>query len=178
MRAGSWAKALLRASTEFLPAEVEFTIWDGLGAVPLFNEDLEGGPAPAAVADLRQLIDRCDALVIVTPEYNRSIPGVVKNALDWASRPYGQTVLKDKPVAALSTSPLPTGGASALSEVHKVLTLLGAAVVEANMAIGQVHTRIDAEGRISDPDLAARLTELLVNVVNYARARRPPFVEA
>lgn len=166
LRAASWARALLRATTELLPANVGFTIWDGLGEVPLFNEDLESGPVPPAVADMRQLIDRADALLIATPEYNQSIPGVLKNALDWASRPYGQTVLKDKPVAAVGTSPLPTGGMSALSDVRKVITLLGAEVVEADLTIGQVHTRID-EGRISDPELAARITELLLKVANH-----------
>jgi chromate reductase, NAD(P)H dehydrogenase (quinone) len=172
LRAASWARALLRATAELLPADVGFTIWNGLGEVPLFNEDLESGPEPPAVADLRRVIDRSDALLIATPEYNRSIPGVLKNALDWASRPYGQTVLKSKPVAAVGTSPLPSGGASALSDVRKVITLLGAEVVEADLAIGQVHTRIDAEGRISDPELAARVTELLVKVVNHVASSR------
>ena len=148
LRAASWARASLRAIAELLPGDVRLTIWDGLGAVPLFNEDLETGPAPDAVADMRELIDESDALLIATPEYNRSIPGVLKNALDWASRPYGQTVLKDKPVAVVGTSPLPTGGASALSDVRTALALLGADVVEADLAIGQVHTRIDAGGRI------------------------------
>ncbi len=78
----------------------------------MFDEDLESGPAPAAVADMRALIERSDAVLVVTPEYNQSIPGVLKNALDWASRPYGQTVFKDKPVAVVGTSPLPSGGAS------------------------------------------------------------------
>jgi chromate reductase, NAD(P)H dehydrogenase (quinone) len=172
LRAASWAQALLRATTELLPANVGLIIWDRLGEVPLFNQDLESGPAPAAVADLRQLIDRSDALLIATPEYNQSIPGVLKNALDWASRPFGETVLKDKPVAALGTSPLPTGGMSALSDVRKMITLLGADVVEADLTIGQVHTRIDAEGRISDAALAARVTELLVKVANHVASSR------
>jgi chromate reductase, NAD(P)H dehydrogenase (quinone) len=173
LRSASWAKALLRATAELLPANVRLTVWDGLGAVPLFNEDLESGPAPTEVADLRELIQRSEALLIVTPEYNSSIPGVLKNVLDWASRPFGQTVLKGKPVAAIGTSPLPSGGASALSDVERVLTLLGAAVVDARLAIGQVHTRIDAEGRFSDPELADRITELLVKVTEIANGHGP-----
>jgi chromate reductase len=178
LRAASWARALLRAATEWLPDNARLTIWDGLGAVPLFNEDLEIGPVPDAVEDLRELIRRSDALLIVTPEYNMSIPGVLKNALDWASRPFGQTVLKDKPVAAVGTSPLPTGGASALSDVKRVLTLLGAEVVGAELAIGQVHTRIDAEGRISDPGLAGQIKELLVKMAQHAPTIGPTLVDA
>jgi len=178
LRAASWARALLRAATELLPDNVRLTIWDGLGEVPPFNEDLESGPVPSAVADMRELIQRCDALLIATPEYNRSVPGVLKNALDWASRPYGQTVLKSKLVAVVGTSPLPSGGASALSDVERVLTLLGAEVVDADLAIGLVHSRIDAEGRLSDPELAARITDLLVKVARQAGADTPAFADA
>ncbi len=178
LRGASWARSLLRATTELLPADVRLAIWNDLGAVPLFNEDLESGPIPPAVADLRELIQSSDALLIVTPEYNNSIPGVLKNVLDWASRPFGQTVLKNKLVAVVGTSPLPTGAASALSDVESVLTLLGAEVVEADLAIGQVHTRIDAEGRISDRELAVRITELLVKIANQARAASPALADA
>jgi chromate reductase len=173
LRAGSWARAFLRAAGDGLPADVGLTIWDGLGSVPLFNEDLESGPAPSAVADLRELIRRSDALLIATPEYNRSIPGVLKNALDWASRPYGATVLKGKPVAAFGTSPLPTGGVSALSDLQRVLTGIGADVVAADLVVPQVHTRIDAEGGISDPESADGVARLLVQLAEYAAARRP-----
>jgi chromate reductase, NAD(P)H dehydrogenase (quinone) len=178
LRAASWARSLLRSTAEFLPANVRLAIWDDLGAVPPFNEDLESGPTPLAVADLRELIQSSDALLIVTPEYNNSIPGVLKNALDWASRPYGQTVLKNKLVALVGTSPLPTGGASALADVENVLTLLGAEVVEADLAIGQVHTRIDAEGRISDLQLALRITELLVKIAHRVRVPTPATADA
>ena len=173
LRAASWARSLLRATATRLPANIGLTIWDGLETVPPFNEDLEIGPAPAAVADLRQLIDRSDALLIVTPEYNRSIPGVLKNALDWASRPFGWSVLTSKPVAAVGTSPLPSGGALALSDLHRVLTGIGAEVVEADLAISQVNTRFDAEGQISDSELADRITQLLVKVAEQAAARGP-----
>jgi chromate reductase len=168
LRAGSWARSLLRATARRLPDHIVLNVWDGLHAVPLFNEDLESGPPPAAVAEMRHLVERSDALVIATPEYNQSIPGVMKNALDWASRPFGQSVLTGKPVAAVGTSPLPTGGASALSDVRKVLTILGADIVEADLTVAEVHTRIDAEGSFSDPDLALRVTRLVVNVATRA----------
>lgn len=172
LRAGSWARALLRAAVRHQPADVRLTVWDGLGSVPLFNEDAED-PVPSGVDEMRQLIARSDALVIATPEYNRAIPGVMKNALDWASRPYGASVLTGKPVAVVGTSPLPTGAASAVSEVERVLTALRAEVVDAELAIGQVHTRIGADGEISDPELAVRVTELLDKL---ARAAASPSV--
>jgi chromate reductase len=178
LRAASWARSLLRAMAEQLPPNVRLTIWDGLEAVPAFNEDLEGGPTPAAVTDMRQLIDRSDALLIVTPEYNTSMPGVLKNALDWASRPYGQSVLIDMPVAVVGTSPLPTGGARALADVERVLTAIRAEVAEAELAIPQVNTRFDAAGRISDPELADRLAQMLVKLAEHVAARRPALASA
>ena len=111
--------------------------------------------------------NRSDALLIATPEYNTSIPGVLKNALDWASRPYGESVLENKPVVAIGTSPLPTGAASALSDLQRVLTAVHAQVIEAELAIPQVHTRIDAQGRIPDPELAARIRQLVIKVVQH-----------
>ena len=178
LRTSSWARALLRAVSDRLPVGVRLTIWDGLGSVPPFNEDLESGPPPSAVADMRALIERSDVLLIATPEYNASMPGFLKNALDWASRPYGSSVLTGKPVAAVGTSPLPTGGASALSDLQRLLTLIGAKVVEAELAIAQVHTRIDPEGRIADPELAERVTRLLIKVTEHAAARRPALARA
>jgi chromate reductase, NAD(P)H dehydrogenase (quinone) len=171
LRSGSWARTMLRAMAEQRPSNVEITIWNGLDQVPPFNEDLESGPAPTAVADMRQVIQRSDALVIATPEYNQSIPGVLKNALDWASRPYGQSVLTHKPVAVVGTSPLPTGGASALTDVTKVVSLLGAEVIEAELAVGQVHTRIDVESHFLDLELATRVAKLLDKIVACVAAR-------
>lgn len=172
LRSASWARSLLQAAANRQPVNVRVTVWGGLDAVPLFNEDAED-PAPAGVAEMRQLIARSDALLIATPEYNRAIPGVLKNALDWASRPYGASVLTDKPVAVVGTSPLPSGAASALSDVRDVLSILGAEVVEADLAIGQVHTRIDESGKICDPELAVRVTELLVKLAHSAEVARP-----
>jgi chromate reductase len=122
---------------------------------------------------MRQVIDRSDALLIATPEYNTSMPGVLKNALDWASRPYGGSVLQNKPVAAIGTSPLPTGAASALSDLKRVLTAVRAEVIEAELAIPQVHTRVDAHGSISDSELADRIRQLLVTVVTHVSAGGP-----
>jgi len=173
LRSASWARALLRAATKHQPANVRLTVWDGLESVPLFNEDAED-PTPSGVAEMRQLIARSDALLIVTPEYNMAIPGVMKNALDWASRPSGASVLTDKPVAVIGTSPLPTGAGSAVSDVERVLTVLRAEVLEAELAVGQVHTRIDADGEISDPELAVQVTELLTKLAQASVSQSVP----
>ncbi len=181
LRSASWARSLLRALVNRQPDYVRITVWDGLGKVPLFNEDAED-PLPGGVAEMRQLMEKSDALLIVTPEYNQAIPGVLKNALDWASRPPGGSVLTNKPVAVIGTSPLPTGAVSALSDVKAVLSALRADVIEADLAIGQVHARIDAKGEISDPELAVRVMELLVKLARAAMTRRstsiPPEPEA
>jgi chromate reductase, NAD(P)H dehydrogenase (quinone) len=171
LRSASWARSLLRATASRQPDNVRVTVWNGLGAVPLFNEDAED-PVPAGVEAMRQLIERSDALLIATPEYNGAIPGVLKNALDWASRPYGESVLTHMPVAVVGTSPLPSGAASALCDVQEVLSVLRAEVVEADLAVGQVHTRIGAEDEISDPELAARVTKVLVKLARAVRTSR------
>jgi chromate reductase len=142
LRAGSHARALLRTAARHMPPGFRLTIWDGLAGVPPFSEDLEAAPAPDAVAELRQLIGAADAVLIVTPEYNGSVPGQLKNALDWASRPRGAAVLEGKPAAVISTSPSPHGGAWALADLRKILTVIGADPVEAGLAVPQVHTRL------------------------------------
>ena len=120
---------LLRAAGQVLPPGAELEIWDHLDRVPPFNEDWEADPAPLAVAGLRELIAGADALLIATPEYNRSIPGQLKNALDWASRPRGSAVLHGKPAAVISASPRADGAAEASADLRKVLTEAGASVV-------------------------------------------------
>jgi chromate reductase len=105
LRAASFNRQLLAAVAFELPPGVTLEVWDGLQDVPPFNEDIEGGPAPVAVTELRSVIGDADGVLIATPEYNGSIPGQLKNALDWASRPRGDAVLEGKPVATLSASP-------------------------------------------------------------------------
>lgn len=104
VRSASWAKALLRATANQLSPGIDLTIWHDLEQVPPFNEDRESEPVSAAVAGLREVVARTDALLIVTPEYNGSFPGILKNALDWASRPYGTSVLQQTPIAVVGTS--------------------------------------------------------------------------
>jgi chromate reductase len=170
LRAGSHTRALLRAAASHVPPGLRLTIWDALATVPPFSEDLEAAPAPGAVAELRQLIGAADAVLIVTPEYNGSVPGQLKNALDWASRPRGAAVLEGKP--ATVASPSPRGGAWALADLRKILTVAGADVAETELSVPQVHTRLTPAGQLADPGLARHITELLSELAEHAARRQ------
>jgi len=170
LRAGSHTRALLRAAVSDLPPGIRLAIWDGLAHVPPYSEDLEAGPALAWVAALRALIAGAGAVLIATPEYNGSIPGQLKNALDWASRPRGGAVLEGKPAAAISASPSPRGGAWALADLRKVLTVIGADLTCTELAIPQVHTQLTPDGHIADPALRGRITGLISDLAQHATA--------
>jgi chromate reductase len=109
LRRESFNRKLLDAAAYEMPPGAKLTIWNGLGAVPPFSEDLEAAPAPPGVAKLRQVIAEADGLLFATPEYNGSVPGQLKNAIDWASRPTRDGVLQGKPAAVISASPSPAG---------------------------------------------------------------------
>jgi chromate reductase len=173
LRAGSHSCALLRAAARDLPPDIRLVIWDGLEHVPPYSEDLEAGPSPAGVAALRTLIAGADAVLIVTPEYNGSLPGQLKNALDWASRPRGAAVLEGKPAATIGTSPSPRGGAWALADLRKILTVIGADLTAAELAIPHVHTQLTPGGRIADLALRDRITRLIRDLAQRATAASP-----
>ena len=117
---------LLRAAAELLPPGAELRLFDGLADLPPYCEDADAHPAPAAVEYLREAIESADALLIATPEYNASIPGVLKNAIDWASRPFPDNALRDKPVAVIGASTGLFGAVWAQAELRKVLQHTGA----------------------------------------------------
>ena len=169
LRRDSYNTKLLRAAEELLPAVVEFELWDGLKAVPPYDEEDDVQPAPAAVAALRDAIAGADALVIATPEYNSSVPGQLKNALDWASRPLATNALRNKPVAVVGASTGAFGAVWAQAELRKVLAATGARVVEGEVALGHAPTRFDEEGDLVDE--AAR--EQLAEVVEALLAETP-----
>jgi chromate reductase len=164
LRHDSYNRQLLQATAAEAAPEMALHIWDGLAFVPPFNEDLETEPPPPAVAELRRTIDAADAVLIATPEYNGSVPGQLKNALDWASRPFRSNPLRGKPVAVIGASPSPRGAASAQAELRKVLRMIGARVVGPEFAVPRVHERFDADGRLSDDVVRARLRELLAEL--------------
>ena len=122
LRKDSWNRKLLLAAAELLPEDVELELWDGLKAVPPYDEDDDGLPAPPSVAKLRAAIAGADAVLVATPEYNSSVPGQLKNALDWASRPFATNVLRFKPVAVVGASTGAFGAVWAQAELRKVLS--------------------------------------------------------
>ena len=164
LRGGSYNTKLLRAAGELLLDEVDFEIWDGLKAVPPFDEDDEADP-PAGVAELRDAIASADAILFATPEYNGSVPGQLKNAIDWASRPVTSAVLRGKPVAVVGASTGMFGGVWSQAELRKVLATAGARVLEGEVAVGYAQTRFDEEGRLIDDDVRAQLAEVVYGLV-------------
>ena len=175
LRSDSYNTKLLRAAAEFLPAEVEFELWDGLKAVPPYDEDDDIESAPAAVAALRAAFAGADAVLFATPEYNSSIPGVLKNALDWISRPLKSNPLRGKPVAVVGASTGAFGAVWSQAELRKVLSAIGARVVEGDVAVGHAPTRFDEQGRLVDDDLRSQLGEVVNALVGETATDRIEF---
>src|SRR3954468_22517839 len=146
LRAGSHNRKLLQAAAGLAPAGVELEIWEGLKDVPPYDEDDDVEPAPAAVARMRAAVAGADAILFATPEYNASVPGQLKNAVDWLSRPFATNVLRNKPVAVVGASTGAFGAVWAQAELRKVLATAGARVVEGDVAVGHAHERFDENG--------------------------------
>lgn len=171
LRAASVHRRLLQAAVEGAPDGLEIEIWDGLAGLPAYDEDLEDD-VPETVSAFRELVAGADALLIVTPEYNGSIPGALKNAVDWASRPRGEAALAGIPVALVSGSPSAFGGVWAQNELRKSLAIAGAAPLEAGVAVGKASERFDAHGRL-DTETAGQLQTLLGALTEAALTRAP-----
>jgi chromate reductase len=165
LRRGSHNLALLRAAAAQLPPAAEFVRWSGLAELPAYDEDLDSAGAPAAVVALRRAIGGADAVIIATPEYNGSLPGALKNALDWASRPWPENSLRGKPVGVIGASTGLFGAVWAQAEVRKVLGTIGAKVLEHELAVGQAHEAFDEHGELADPELRAGLAEIITALV-------------
>jgi chromate reductase, NAD(P)H dehydrogenase (quinone) len=161
LRRGSHNTMLLRAAEELLPPGDELVLWDGLREVPPYDEDDDVDPAPAAVASLRAAVAEADAVLIATPEYNSSVPGALKNALDWASRPYATNVFRSKPVAVIGSSTGLFGAVWAQAEARKVLGTMGARVAEVEVAVGRAAEKFDADGRLVDNEVREQLADTL-----------------
>jgi chromate reductase len=152
LRRHSHNTALLRAAGELVEEQgAQFELFDGLKAIPPYDEDDDVGSGPAAVARLRRAIAGADAVLFATPEYNSSIPGVLKNAIDWASRPAVVSPLRNKPVAVIGASTGMFGAVWAQAELRKVLGATGARVTEVELAVGHAHEHLDPAGHPSDP---------------------------
>jgi len=172
LRRDSHNTRLLRASGELVEAQGgEFELFDGLKAIPPYDEDDDVGGGPAAVARLRQAIADADAMLFATPEYNSSIPGVLKNAVDWASRPLATNPLRNKPVAVIGASTGMFGAVWAQAELRKVLGATGARVSEVELALGHAHEHLDLDGYPTDETQQEALrdsVEVLLGQVEHA----------
>jgi chromate reductase, NAD(P)H dehydrogenase (quinone) len=155
LRRESHNTRLLRAAAELLPPPVEFELFEGLKGVPPYDEDDDGDLAPFGVRRLREAIAAADAVLIATPEYNSSIPGQLKNALDWASRPFPDNVLRNKPVAV----------------ARKVLSATGARVVDAELPVAGAE-RAFSGTRLADNDAHAGLAQILDDLVAEVAERQ------
>ncbi|HET8607193.1 MAG TPA: NAD(P)H-dependent oxidoreductase [Gaiellaceae bacterium] len=171
LRPDSWNTKVLRAAAELLPGDAELELFDGLKQVPPYDESDDVEPAPAAVARLREAIAGADAILVSTPEYNSSVPGQLKNAVDWASRPLATNVLRNKPVAVVGASTGAFGAVWAQAELRKALGATGARVVEGEVAFGHAPTRFDAEGALVDEALREQLVEVVEALAAAVRAR-------
>ena len=170
MRRASHNRELLRAAAALLPPEARFIEYDRLKAIPPFDEDDEPDP-PAAVADWRGAIAEADAILFATPEYNSSIPGQLKNAIDWASRPFKDTVLRNKPVAVIGASTGMFGAVWSQAELRKALGAAGARVVDRELPVAGADEAFDENGGLLDPDLSLELESVLVELLDAVRQR-------
>jgi chromate reductase len=171
LRRGSYNTSLLGAAAGLLPDDVEFELWRRLKEVPPYDEDDDTDEAPAAVAAFRDAIAGADAVLISTPEYNSSVPGQLKNAIDWVSRPLATNPLRNKPVAVVGASTGAFGAVWSQAELRKVLAATGARVVEGEVAVGHAPTRFDEDGRLVDENLLEQLEEVVAGLVAAAAAR-------
>ena len=165
LRRDSYNHALLREAAERLPAGVELVEFERLAEIPPYDADLEAEATPPAVAELRQAMREADAVLVATPEYNHSIPGVLKNALDWASRPAGQSALTGTPAAVIGASTGMFGAVWAQAETRKVLGALGGRVVEAELPVARA-AELYRDGRLElSPEQSQQLEEILATLV-------------
>jgi chromate reductase len=169
LRRDSHNTTLLRAAEELLEPGDTLELWEELREVPPFDEDLEGEPTPAAVASLRAAVAGADAVLFATPEYNHSVPGVLKNALDWASRPHASNAFRGKPVAVIGSSTGLFGAVWAQAELRKVLGAMGAQVIDLELPVGLAGEKFDGEGRLVDDAVRESLGEVLATLAARAR---------
>jgi len=166
LRSGSYNTCLLRALREEAPEGVEIDLWAGLATIPAYDADDDVVPGPDAVEELRSVVREADAVFFSTPEYNSSIPGALKNALDWASRPIATNVFRNKPVAVISASAGAFGGVWSAAELRKVLGAMGSRVADVELAVGHAGEKFDEEGHLIDDDVRETLREGLEALIS------------
>ncbi|HEX7604040.1 MAG TPA: NAD(P)H-dependent oxidoreductase, partial [Polyangiaceae bacterium] len=157
LRRDSHNTQLLRAAVEAAPEGVEVELGDGLGDLPLYDQDLDTSEPVESVRRLREAWGAADAILFSTPEYNGSVPGGLKNAIDWASRPVRESALTNQTVSVIGASPSQFGAMWAQQDLRKILGLAGARVVGNELPVARAHEKFDHEGRLLDAELSERL---------------------
>jgi chromate reductase len=166
LRAASYNTALLRAAAELAPSGVELEIYDELETLPPYNEDKDVDVPAAEVATLRERIGSADAVLFATPEFNGTIPGQLKHAVDWASRPYGERASTwGKPVAVVGASATDYGAIWAQDHLRKALGIAGARVLDVELPVSRAPERFDDDGVLTDLEIRDRLTEIVGELV-------------
>ena len=173
LRRDSHNTELLRAAATLLPSGTELEIYDGLAEIPPFDEDVEKdeGQAPESVQRLRQAIGAADAVLFATPEYNHSVPGVLKNGLDWVSRPFATNTLRNKPVAVMGASTAMFGAVWAQAELRKVLAAIGARVVDRELPVATADEIVRDRDQLESSRTHRLLAGLLADLTGLARER-------
>lgn len=173
LRRASWNRGLIRAAADEAPEGTEVVILD-IAMLPLYNQDQDSGDPPSVIA-LKDVIRLADALLIATPEYNNGMSGVLKNAIDWASRPMGTTVLRDRPVAVIGVSPGMGAAARAQQQVRDALVYTGGCVMpEPELLIGGALGKFDDHGNVTDRELRAGIAEVVGALRDWAVRIRIP----
>ena len=169
LRAGSFNRSLLRAAVELAPNGMTIELFDLL-QVPLYNGDVEAAGDPPGVAALKQAIAAADGVLMATPEYNHGVPGVMKNALDWASRPPRAAPLGGKPVGLIGASPGQTGTARGQSQLRQAFEFTNSyCMPQPELLVFRAHEKFDAEGRLTDPATAEYLQRYLAAFGDWVR---------
>lgn len=172
LRKDSYNKSLLRAALELLPEDAELEVFD-LEGIPLYNQDLEDQPTEK-VKEFKAKIRAADAILIVTPEYNYSIPGVLKNAIDCASRPYGDNAFAHKPVAIMGASPGMIGTARAQYHLRQCFVFLSCfALNQPEVMVPFAQEKIDKDGTVTDLKTREKIRELIESLVSWTRRLTP-----
>jgi chromate reductase len=173
LRRESYNRAALRAATELVPEGATLDVFE-LDGIPAFNQDEEQNP-PEKVVELKRRIREADAILFVTPEYNYSVPGVLKNAIDWASRPYGDSAWNGTPVAIMGASSGAVGTARAQYHRRQIFVFLNMyAINQPEVMIGNASERFDADGNLTDETSRGLIEQLLGNLVEWTRRIAPP----
>ncbi|MGX4688252.1 NADPH-dependent FMN reductase [Streptomyces sp. JNUCC 63] len=170
LRAGSHNRQLAEAAVKLAPAGAEVVLYEGLADIPFYNEDVDvEGSVPAAAAQLRETAGAADAFLLFSPEYNGTMPAVLKNAIDWLSRPYGAGAISGKPVAVIGTAFGQYGGVWAQDEARKAVGIAGGKVAEdIKLSIPGSVTRFAETHPVDDAEVAAQLTEVVTRLQGQA----------